>query len=148
MTEALYRQLLRFRPAPPECGAALGCDKAGIICEYCFDEGITDKERAVYKPNVSKLNDAIIIWQRMNIQFCGLAHTHPEKQITLSEADRLYIHKILKHNPHLSSPLFFPLIIPGKCIIGYRAVMQYGGIAITEEQITIKERREWKGSKK
>lgn len=122
-----------FSPVPPEAGGILG-SKNGCICAFVYDPGIPDLTRNCYTPDVDFLNWVTEQWQEAGIIFCGIVHSHPPGQQTLSEADLDYIRTIMDSMPTQISELYFPIDIPGDGIFPYLA--RHGG-AVTSDIITI-----------
>ena len=94
-------------------------------------------ESAVYIPNVEWLNDIIGKWQKQNILFAGIAHSHPATQKQLSSDDVRYINKILQYMPEYIEHLYFPVIIPHIEVLSYKAERLGGNIRISKDKIII-----------
>lgn len=92
--------------------------KDGIVCAYEHDSSAQSKEQAVYVPNVLFLNSCIAKWADAGIEFCGIVHSHPAGQETLSSGDMDYINALYEANLELKKT-FFPLIINGRDMIVY-----------------------------
>lgn len=122
-----------FSPVPPEAGGILGCVD-GCVCAFVYDPGTPDLTRGCYTPNVAFLNDVIARWQTEGITFCGIVHSHPKGQRSLSEADLDYIKVILDHMPPQISALYFPIVIPGEGVFSYLARR---GTTVTLDRIII-----------
>ena len=93
----------------PETGGVLGI-KDGIICAYYFDSsGKCDSN--TYKPDTDNVNRVISEWEKQDIQFVGVVHSHEEKQPALSYADIVYAQAIMKAND--MERILFPLGVIG-----------------------------------
>lgn len=121
---------------PPETGGILG-EHNGVICAVVFDEGDTQNERYAYIPNVERLNDVISQWASEGIRFAGIFHSHPGKQEELSIADKAYIQRIMEFTPDAVHALHFPIVLPGKKMVGHIAEKVDGQVMVTQEQIII-----------
>lgn len=118
--------LLEFSPAPPEQGGILGI-KNGVICDLVIDNSCQPTGRAIYSPDIQFLNRQIEKWADEGIEFCGIIHSHPSWQTTLSAADMEYIEEIYLNNPGLGIT-YFPLIIDGWDMIVYSVEKKNGQI--------------------
>ena len=134
----VYQKIVFDCPcAPPEVGVIMG-GKNGIISEFDFDFGLYHKDDfAIYIPNVSLINHKISRWIDQGIDFYGIAHSHLEGAEFLSTEDEIYIKNILSSMPSSVPSLYFPLIIPGKNILGYKAQKVTSGIVIQSESVDI-----------
>ena len=128
--QALYRQILEaLPPAPPETGGILG--RIGdTVCAFAFDPGYPCRDRAVYTPRTERLNRIIGEWAEAGIEFCGILHTHPKGQETLSSGDLAYIRRILDAMPPGIGWLWFPLVLPEQKLAGFRAEGRGGSLHI------------------
>lgn len=113
-------------PAPPESGGILGI-KNGVICAFVPDNSKQESERATYSPNIQFLNKCIEKWTDEGIEFCGIIHSHPSKQTTLSATDMEYIEEMYLNNPSLGIT-YFPLFIDGRDMIVYSVKKRNGQI--------------------
>ena len=125
--------LLHYSPASFEQGGILGI-KGGIVCVYEHDDSAQSRERAVYSPNVSFLNQCIEKWDESGIEFCGIVHSHPVGQDTLSSGDMDYIKALYSANPQLEK-IFFPLVINGCGMIVYATEIIKGDLTVSKESI-------------
>ena len=132
VTSDVYRQLCAFPAVPPETGALLGCDESELVCAFCFDKGISEMNSAVYRPCADRLNAILMEWAKAGIRFCGLAHSHPPTQRTLSNGDKAYIQSLIRGLPPKFGPLYFPIVLPHAGVFTYRAV-GYGNSIEYEE---------------
>ena len=132
----IYFKMIDCPSAPPETGGILG-SKNGIICEYFFDEGLANLSRAIYKPDINKLNKQISIWSNERTAFCGIAHTHLLGQDSLSDDDIIYIKSIMNSMPASIKFLYFPIIIPKQHIFPYKAFRNGNNISIVSSRLNI-----------
>ena len=102
-------------------GGILGMAGGVITSVYMDVDTITDRTRAIYKPNIIILNRQITRWSENGIIFAGIFHTHPFNQHTLSEDDNQYIKQIMEAMPQSVNSLFFPVVIPNHEIYSYYA---------------------------
>lgn len=132
-----YRMLLYKVPSPPpETGGILGC-KNGVVVKLYFDKGYNpEKFSSVYRPDISKLNHVIQIWNKHDFEFCGLFHSHYPKDDNLSKYDKFYISKIMSVLPNFEH-LYFPIILPKKSIFVYIASNNGKEVNIVRDKIEI-----------
>lgn len=126
-----------FPSAPPECGGIMG-GKNKIITEFVLDYANTFTDRAIYVPDVEFINKQIEMWHNSNIDFYGIIHSHISDD-SLSQEDIKYIKKIMINTPDNMGELFFPIIIPNKSIVFYKAEKTQNNVIISKEKIFIKE---------
>lgn len=137
ITEVLYRKIVNQMPVvPPETGGILG-EHDGMVCAVVFDGGDIQSERYAYVPNVDWLNKAISQWTREGIRFTGIFHSHPGKQEDLSIADKAYIQRIMMLMPSAVRILYFPIVLPGKKMIGHIAERVNGQVIVTHDTIVL-----------
>ena len=120
---------LMFSPAPPEQGGILGM-KNGVIV---LDNSEQKTESAEYSPNTQFLNRQIEKWADEGIEFCGILHSHPSGQTTLSGSDMEYIKELYHVNLWLEKT-YFPLIIDGCDMIVYAVEKSNGKIEVKRTQ--------------
>lgn len=133
--------LASFPNVPPEAGCILGMQN-GIICEFAYDAGIPRYDAAIYTPNIEMLNQIIAAWNKKGIFFCGLAHSHPQKQKSLSLNDKNYIINIMKSIPISIKKLYFPLVFPGSEMISFVGIKGSKGVEINTDNIIIHNTKE------
>ncbi|MGN0487773.1 MAG: hypothetical protein ACI4HO_00765 [Ruminococcus sp.] len=122
---------------PPEAGGILGA-KQGTIVQAYLDKGLSKNKYCCYEPNTFLLNSVIQNWQKQNIDFVGIFHTHYYGVSTLSKNDISYINLILNSMPEEVENLYFPVVLPEQqTIIPYIAIKTVNGIKIFEEKIKI-----------
>lgn len=131
-----YSILSKLPPVPPETGCVLGAQN-GVITTYVYDAGILQCNVAAYEPQIDVLNHVIMQWSKMDVQFLGIAHSHPNGQTSLSSGDVKYIHSIMNTMPHSVNTLFFPLVFPGDKIISYVALKSSGEVKIIPDNIIL-----------
>ena len=120
-----------------EEGGIIGAYNDAISISY-HDTGIASKRRCVYIPDTNTLNDVLKKWNKNDITFMGMYHTHFRNVCSLSEGDKTYIVKILNAMPHEIEKLFFPLVLlPSKTIVCYEAKIISGEPVIKNERLTI-----------
>lgn len=117
-----------FSPVPPEQGGILGM-KNGVISAFVLDNSEQKTESAEYSPNTQFLNRQIEKWADEGIEFCGILHSHPSGQTTLSGSDMEYIKELYHVNPWLEKT-YFPLIIDGCDMIVYAVEKSNGQIEV------------------
>lgn len=123
---------------PPEAGAILGKQDNDIIGAFEFDLGFPQYENAQYIPNTDFLNTVISEWASTGVRFCGIAHSHPTGQDTLSSGDIEYIEHIMRAMPESIKQLYFPLVFPGEKMVSFIAtIAQDGTVIIEPDHITI-----------
>ena len=123
---------------PPESGGILG-GKNGVITRYCADEGVSYMS-ARYAPNVDVLNAAIEQWSTEGVELYGIYHSHYTKDRMLSKGDMTYIEKLMGSLPPSIRSLYFPIVLPRKEVIAYRADWSGGMLHIVCDTIEINER--------
>lgn len=135
--ESIYKQILSFCPlVPPETGGIIG-SSSSVIDTVAFDNCNKILDAAVYVPDVIRLNTVLSDWQKKNISFCGLFHSHIKGQERLSKDDVEYIHTIFSCIPQTITKLYFPIVIPQAYIIPYKAVNQKHSIEILSDIIDL-----------
>jgi len=116
--ESVYESIvLHLPPAPPEHGGILGM-KDGVISAFVLDNSEQGTESAEYSPNTQFLNRQIEKWVDEGTEFCGILHSHPSGQTTLSGSDMKYIEELYRVNSSLKKT-YFPLVIDGCNIVFY-----------------------------
>lgn len=121
-----------FSPAPPEQGGILGM-KNGVISAFVLDNSEQKTESAEYSPNTQFLNRQIEKWADEGIEFCGILHSYPSGQTTLSGSDMEYIKELYHVNLWLEKT-YFPLIIDGCDMIVYAVEKSNGKIEVKRTQ--------------
>ena len=139
ISSKIYHEILHTFPAvPPEAGGIIGTH-GGVVSAFCYDPGFADMDRAVYTPDIQRLNRVIEGWNADGIRFCGILHTHPDGQTSLSGGDLVYIRRILEAIPDGAEGLYFPLVFPGRRMVVYHVrlvrselVIRRDGVILTE----------------
>lgn len=122
---------------PPEIGGILG-GKDGIITQ-CYIDCKSSSLGCYYSPDIISLDKIIFDWQKDNISFMGIFHTHFGGAKTLSDGDKIYISKIMQAMPERLNKLYFPVVVmPEKTMIPYLANRCEKSVEIITEQIVIK----------
>lgn len=123
----------------PEIGGILGKNSDNIICETVVDIGMANRSKQCsYVPNVEKLNEKIKDWNKQDIEFVGIFHTHFWNVETLSDGDKKYIIEIMSAMPKEIKYLYFPIVVIPECkIIPYIAYIENEKITIKRENIKI-----------
>ena len=93
--------------SPIESGGIIGI-KNNIICKFYFDKHSNHKNDK-YIPNVESLNNVILDWYELNIEFIGIVHSHPNSCNIPSLDDLTYAKKLKQHNPSLKK-ILFPIV--------------------------------------
>lgn len=139
ISNVVYEKIVMCCPkAPPETGCLLG-GRNGLIRFYEFDSGDFCGEPGCYAPDVNSLNLQIQQWQKHDIHFYGIAHSHCTKSKCLSDEDKRYIVHIMQSLPVEIEHLYFPLIFPREEIISFKAIRIRGGAKIIFDNIIKKE---------
>lgn len=136
--KTVYESLLNKTPLlPPETGGIIGGQR-GIITEVYFDkQNDLLTAPSIYIPNINVINQIIADWDKKNVDFCGIFHTHYSHDQEISLGDRRYIKKIMCAMPLQIRYLYFPIILPQKTIIGYRASRCKSNVHIACDKIEI-----------
>lgn len=119
------------KPSFVEVGGPIG-SKDNIIIAYKLDIG----EYCRYSPNTENISNIICKWKNESIEFCGIFHTHPQGE-KLSQADIEYINRIMLGISDYYNFLYFPIVIPHKSMIPYKAVFESGKVEITDDELVI-----------
>jgi len=135
--KSVYNHILNdtFSP-PPESGGILG-KSSEVISEYYPDRGCGEHSISHYVPDIAKLNHVIEIWQKKEICFCGIYHSHYEGDTRLSKGDKSYIERILRKIHMHTDTLYFPLVFPRNEIICYSVALTSQGLIICKEEIIL-----------
>lgn len=122
---------------PPETGGILGSRDNELIDEVVMDLPASTNTRACsYYPNVDFLNHTIELWQRNDISFMGIFHSHFVGVRTLSGGDVKYINAIMSAMPQSVEALYFPVfVLPDRELVCYRAKKTKGAVEIMTEAV-------------
>lgn len=132
----IYLSLISLPLVPPEMGGIIG-ERNGIVCKFFADSAAQTTDRLEYQPNVELLNRVIADWEKENVRFCGIFHTHDLAQVSLSTADLHYIKQVMMSLPKTYKKLCFPLIFPGIGVRMFVAKREKRGILIREDKTII-----------
>ena len=110
--------------------------KDGVVCAYIHDDSDPETERAVYVPNTAFLNDCIKKWADAGIEFCGVVHSHPAGQDTMSSGDLDYIKALYEVNSGLEKT-FSPLVIDGCDMIVYEVKRNGDRIIVLPDSLEV-----------
>lgn len=102
------------------------CDRGRTITHFVYDTSSPCLDSAVYIPNTTFMNLRIAEFAAQGIQFCGIVHSHPPKQDTLSAEDIKYIRKVLAAMPTSVDKLYFPIMFPHQTVIPFSAHKETG----------------------
>ena len=119
---------------PPESGGILG-GADGIVSNYVSDKGLESNLYDEYVPNVDFLNSIILKWQKHNIQFYGIYHSHFPGGYDLSDGDKQYIAEIMESIPYRK--LFFPIVFPKEGMLVYRAEFTEKQLRLLRESLIL-----------
>ena len=78
-----------------EQGCILGKTK-DVVNRVFFDEG--NKKEGEYEPNIELLNKALENWFGDGIEFVGMAHSHPNGLLLMSDNDEHYMRELRNSN--------------------------------------------------
>lgn len=132
---SVYEKILYSVPETPiETGGILGI-RSDVVIECVFD--LNGNEYGKYVPNTSMINNIIALWQKNGIEFGGIFHSHYPSGTDLSQQDIKYIKEIMFSVKDSYSFLYFPIIIPHKELIPYKATIRDGEIYLCEDAVTI-----------
>lgn len=115
-----------------EIGGILGA-VSDVVTEYVFDEG--KAEYGKYTPSAEMINNMIFVWSKKDIDFCGIYHSHYPENERLSQEDVEYIKRIMISVSSIYKQLYFPIVIPKKNIISYKAQINDSKISITHDAL-------------
>lgn len=133
----VYNDILQNTPnLPTETGGLIGMEN-GIVSEYYKDIGISTEKIDQYIPNVNDLNRIIEKWNKENILFCRIYHSHYLGDMRLSKGDMQYIKSILKALQSITDRLYFPLVFPKKEILVFQAVICKSNVMIFHKNIIL-----------
>ena len=123
---------------PPETGGILGSKNGVLIEKIVIDRPNGIDKYCSYAPNVDFLNQALETWQKRNICFMGVFHTHFFGVKTLSEGDKNYITLIMQSMPKSIESLYFPIyLLPDRELVCYCAVRKDEIVEIYKEDLII-----------
>lgn len=108
-----------------------------IITQFEFDIGIPNDNAGCYIPNVDKLNKCICEWQKQNINFYGIIHSHINNYGNLSNDDIKYIKRIMFSISENIQYLYFPVVLPKYTMNSFKAIRIKDEIRIVSDDIII-----------
>jgi len=130
----IYNKILsKCSSISTEAGGIIGGNN-GIVTIFYFDKGIERNIPGYYIPNVDLFNLHLSKWQKRNIDFYGIIHSHKNDYENLSSSDKNYIRAIMKAMPNEICFLYFP-IVHNNVISSYKAIRNYDEIFISNEEI-------------
>lgn len=132
----IFTKLINCPRVPPETGGIIGIN-GNIVCECFHDFNSFEYNRAIYIPNVELLNAKIQKWQKINIHFAGIFHTHPIDQPELSIDDISYINCIFQAMPASVNILYFPIVLANLELIPYKAIRHGNSIQVIGDKLII-----------
>lgn len=132
----VYESILKSIPEPPpEKGGILGQQNGVITVFYC-DDNSSSEFIDRYVPDTLKLNKVISEWQKNDIYFCGIYHSHYEGDTSLSGGDIEYIKVILDSLVGVVEELYFPLVFANEGYMNsFKAYLKNGKVVIKFEEI-------------
>ena len=140
----IYRKVLcqidnSVKNHPPEVGGIIGSDNGVVVTNFVMDRQMSLPSHCCsYSPNVDFLNNCIQTWITNGIYFMGIFHTHFFGIRTLSDADKVYINKIMAAMPDFVEKLYFPIyVLPNRNMECYIAVKASGGADIRDDRLEI-----------
>ncbi|MBQ7122110.1 MAG: Mov34/MPN/PAD-1 family protein [Clostridia bacterium] len=117
----IYDGLLFSVPvAPPETGGLIG-GKNETIRFFEIVDGDNSEDKAFFSPNIEAVGLVLSHWNDRNIEFLGFFHTHPYCCPNLSFEDKEYAKQIMRTVSYNKQFLYFPIVLPKKEIIFYKA---------------------------
>ena len=133
-----YDKIIQLPNVPPECGGIIG-GRFDVISEFEMVNSVNTSCSDLYTPDVNKLNKIIDGWSSEGIiDFYGIVHTHRPCSPDLSPGDTEYIKQIMISIADAKKELLFPIVIPQREILWYRAKNIGGDIKISKTIIEIK----------
>lgn len=80
----------------PEQGGVLGGTR-NMITNFFHDVQLVSNLN-MYKPNIESINHELVKWQKNNVDFIGVIHSHPNGNLMLSYADKIYAQNLMRNN--------------------------------------------------
>lgn len=119
-----------------ETGGIIGGTENGTVTDVVPDIPVdTPNSKFEYFPNVTFFNKEIEKWERKNIKFMGIFHTHFNGSRSLSAADEKYIKTIMLTLEGITEYLYFPVFTVGDNVFTvYKAHLVDGKLIIYEEE--------------
>lgn len=88
----------------PERGGIIGTHN-NIIVAFYFDPSYSSKGE--YIPSVDLLNSVINEWEKEDIHFCGIVHSHEYNHNRPSLGDKIYAEKMYQNG---KKKLYYPIV--------------------------------------
>ena len=134
----VLQDILELVPrVPPETGGMIG-GQVGIISTYVLDSGGPKSNGYdYYAPDTVFLNRTLEQWRKQGIELYGIFHTHFPCGQYLSKGDIRYINVIMNALPPQIDSLLFPIVIPRKKMIVYRARRGANTVQLSCEEIEV-----------
>lgn len=138
ITKANYNKIIESCSTTlSETGGIIG-GKNNIVTVFEFDKGTASSSRNYYYPNIERLNACIKYWQKEDIQFYGIVHSHlQEDEKELSNGDRQYINQIMLAMPKDIESLYFPLVLPNGEMVSFKALRLGNEMKIIKDVVKI-----------
>lgn len=137
ISSAIYNVIINSTPdVPPETGGIVG-GRNEIITEFYADGGVGNNPEFEYEPDTESFNRIIDEWQKSEVNFYGIYHSHRLCGKTLSNSDKKYISQIMTALKDYKTCLYFPLVFPKEKMICFKAELINGETVITSENIEI-----------
>lgn len=134
----IYDKIIELPIVPPESGGIIG-GRFDVISDFEIIGSKTAPYSDLYIPDVTKINETIDKWNSEGvIDFYGIVHTHRPCSPELSPRDIEYINQIMIGIADVKKELLFPIVIPRKEIMWYRAKNTRGSIEISKVMIETK----------
>lgn len=122
---------------PFESGGIIG-SKNGVITSCLHDVGLEEKgSMGHYVPDTEALERQIALWQKEDIEFCGMYHSHFVSHPWLSSGDVQYIKEIMNSLDGAEKLLFPLVLVKEKQIVFFEAVKTEKEISITKVDVEI-----------
>jgi len=119
-----------------ETGGIIG-GKNNVVTKFVFDERTDLGSKRHYHPDIEKFNICIENWQNEGIRFYGIVHSHFSEEKELSFGDMQYIQIIMRAMPKYIRSLYFPIVLPSKELISFKALRAKNEIAIINDDVKI-----------
>ena len=119
---------------PIESGGIIGAVD-DVVCAYYIDK--INYNEDTYKPDADLLNDKIQQWQKLDVEFYGIFHTHPDCVKELSVPDKQSIEILMNQLTDRSKSLYFPLVFQDKTMVAFEAEFVDDNIVIKKTKIVI-----------
>lgn len=138
---AFYKININIPDIPSEIGGIMGSHNNDLIDEIVIDKPDQANARMCsYYPNVDFFNQVIEGWQKNNICFMGIFHTHFFGVTSLSSGDKKYIDAIMKSMPSYIECLYFPIfVLPNRELVCYKAQKRNGTVDVCKEDVYIED---------